>query len=137
MIKKLSIHCYLLILSTSLFFISCGSSLEREEIVRIKSPDSIVDAILVKTDAGATTSCGYMLYIAPTGNKPKIGNELLKADNLVNFTLNWKRPRFLEIRYEKGRILYFTNFWHSKEVQNFEYIVELRLVPLTESFSLK
>lgn len=137
MIKRLFINWYLLLVATSLFFVCCGGSVEREEIVRKKSPDSIVDAVLVRTDAGATTSYGYMLYIVPSGKKPKVGNELLKADSLVNFTLNWTRPRFLEIRYEKGRIFCFTNFWHSKEIQNFEYIVELRLVPLTESFSFK
>ena len=137
MTKRLFINSYHLLFVISLCLISCGNFVEREEILRIKSPDSVVDAVLVRTNAGATTSYGYMFYIVPTGKEPKEGNEVLKADNLVNVTLNWKEPRFLEISYEKGRIFSFTNFWHSKEVQNFEYIVELRLVPLTESFSLK
>jgi hypothetical protein len=96
-----------------------------------------VDAVLVRTNVDATTPYGYKLYIVPTGKETKVGDELLQAENLVNVTISWKEPRFLEIRYEKGRIFSFRNFWHSKEVQNFEYIVELRLVPLTESFSFK
>ncbi len=137
MTKKLLVNRFQLLFLMILCLISCTNFVERKEILRVKSPDSLVDAVLVRTNAGATTSYGYMLYIIPSGKEPKMGNEVLKADNLVNVTLNWKQSRFLEIRYEKGRIFLFTNFWNSKEVQDFDYVVELRLITLTESFSLK
>jgi len=137
MTKRLLINSYHLLFVIGLCLISCGSVVERKEINRVKSPDSLVDAVIVRTSAGATTSYGYMLYIVPSGKEPKEGNEVLRADNLINVALIWKEPRFLEISYEKGRIFFFTNFWHSKEVEDFQYIVELRLVPLTKSHSLK
>jgi hypothetical protein len=136
MIKRLLTNSYLLLLIINIFLISCGNSVGRKEILRVKSPDSLVDAVLIRMNVDATTSYGYMLYIVPSAEKPKVGNEVLRADNLISVTLDWKAPRYLEISYEKGRIFFFTNFWHSKEVQNFQYIVELRLVPLTKSYSL-
>lgn len=106
-----------------------------EEVERVTSPDSIVDAVVIQSDAGATTPFVHEVYIVPKGGKPS-GTALLTGDHLIGFELKWLAPRFLEIRYKQGRIYKFTNFWRSKEIQNFSYIVELRLVPLSDSFSL-
>lgn len=107
-----------------------------EEVLRIPSPDSVVDAVLMKTNGGATTSFGYELYIVPSGRKPQKGSESFNADHLDGMNVLWKQTRLLEIQYREGRIFRFTNFWQSKDVENFHYVVELRLVPLTPSFSL-
>ena len=58
---------------------------------------------------------------------------LLSADHQKDLQLVWSKPKVLEIRYENARVFKFSNFWHSQEVQNFEYVVELRLMPRGES----
>jgi hypothetical protein len=109
-----------------LFFPSCGN-VEREEILRVKSSDSMVEVILIRTNAGATTAYGYMLYIVPPGAQPKEGQEIFKADNVEDLQVTWKEPKILGITYKKARIFFFTNFWQSKEVQNFNYVVTIDL----------
>lgn len=123
-----------LIIAISLLMCGCDI-VSREEITRIKSTDSMVEAILVRANAGATTSYVYSLYIVPTGEKKIKGNELFRADKVEGLDISWKENRYLEIKFKKGRIFYFKNFWLSEDVQNFRYVVELRLAPL-ETYSL-
>ena len=127
---------------------SCGNFIIGEqgfeEIARVKSPDGIVDAILIENNGGATTSYGYSVFIVPSGMKfdkesPmfKSERELFTADHPKGLQLEWSKPKFLEIKYDKARIFGFRNSWHSQEVQNYQYTVELRLVPSDESSLLE
>lgn len=118
-----------------LCLIGCGPG-SHEEMMRVTSPDKAVDAVLVRTNAGATTAFGYELHLVPTGGKPQRGHEKLRADHLTDVTIRWQQPKFLQVQYKEGRIFHFSNFWQSKEVQDFKYVVEIRLMPLTQSFSL-
>jgi len=111
-----------------------------EETERIKSPDGVVDAVLVEGNGGATTSFNYAVFIVPSGTKFEEKSEwferqrsLFSADHQKDLQLAWSKPKVLEIRYEKARIFKFSNFWHTQEVQNFEYVVELKLMPSGES----
>lgn len=110
----------------------CGT--EYEEISRVPSPDARVDAVLVRTaGGGATVGYGYNIFIVPRGQSPGRGEERLVADHLKNLTLLWQGPRQLEIRYDEARIFRFSNFWHSKDIDDFNYVVELRLSPTGSS----
>ena len=40
-----------------------------DEVSRVSSPDGKVDAVLVETNGGATTSFGYRVFIATPGEK--------------------------------------------------------------------
>jgi len=40
--------------------------------------------------------------------------------------VSWESPRHLGIRYEKARIFNYTNFWLSRDVEHFEYVVAIR-----------
>lgn len=104
--------------------------IETIEISRLKSPDSMVEAVLIRTNAGATTSYGYHLYIIPFGKKIKNEYEVFRADRVDSLDIYWKENNFLEIKFKKAQIFNFKNFWFSKEVQNYRYIVEIRLMPL-------
>jgi len=117
---------------------SCSRATIRpeKEILRVPSPDSVVDAILTEGAGNATASNAYFLYIVPKGGKFEVGYELLIVDHVEGLKIFWRQDRFLVIDYAKGRIFKFTNFWESKEVQNARYVVELRLVPKTNAFSL-
>lgn len=108
-----------------------------EELARISSPDSTVDAVLLRKNFHATVPFIYEAYIVKANNKAGDEKDLiLKSDHMNNIQLKWKEPRFLEISYSSGRIWHFQNFWQSKEVENFNYLVETRLKPMSDSFSL-
>lgn len=133
-LRKIYLLLMLIVLSCNIP--STTKEMECSEIKRITSPDSLVDAVLLETNAGATTSLGYNLYIVPRGKKSQIGYEQFIADHIIDLEINWKEIQFLEIKYKQARIFKFTNFWHSEKVRNWSYVVELRLVPLIDTFSL-
>jgi len=119
------------------FYFYIKGSISYKEIRRISSPDTIVDAVLVEVDGGATTSKGYHLYLVPKGsNNFQKDSEDFIADHVIDFDIRWRESNFLEIKYKQARIFHFSNFWHSDKIKNWSYVVELRLVPLTDSFSL-
>jgi len=120
--NKIMIIIFLIVI----FIVSCDS-VSRTEVMRIKSPDAITDAVLIKVDAGATTSYAYEVYIVPVGGHSTQGNEIFKADKINGLEIKWIQSKHLEIKYEDGRIFHFSNFWHSKDVDNFRYIVEIQL----------
>jgi hypothetical protein len=122
---------------------SLGGEWHYEEIGRVKAPDGVVDAVLVRGNGGATTSFSYSVFLVPSATifderAPLFEPEraLFVADHQKGLELVWRKPRFLEIRFAKARIFRFSNFWHSREVQNYQYVVELRLVPLDDGSSL-
>jgi hypothetical protein len=43
----------------------------KNEISRVKSPDNRLDAVMIRTNGGATTPYGYFLYIVPSGTEIK------------------------------------------------------------------
>jgi len=93
-------------------------------------PDSRVDAVFIQVGGGgATVGFSYKLFIVPRGAKPNTTGELLLADKIGNVSAVWSKPRKLEIRYDQARIFSFVNFWQSKDVDNFKYVVEVQLVP--------
>ncbi len=114
-----------------------------EEIQRVKSPDGIVDAVLVRGAGGATTGFSFSVFLVPSGTSFNEKAPAFEKDRAVfsedhhdGLQLVWQKPKFLEIRFAKARIFHFTNFWHSPDVQNYTYVVEVRLVPLDADTSL-
>lgn len=39
----------------------------RTEVARLASPDGSLEAVLIETNGGATTSFGYLIYVVPAG----------------------------------------------------------------------
>ncbi len=109
------------------FLSACIDIVVRDEMIRINSPDSRVDAVLIRVNTGATTSYSYAVYIVPAGHQVDRKEELFRADNVDDLEIHWKQPQLLSIRYKKARIFHFSNFWQSKEIENFRYIVNLQL----------
>jgi len=105
----------------------------------MKSPDGVVDAVQVRGNCGATTSFSENVFIVQSGAKmpaPKDQCRVFSADHVEGLKLQWREPKVLEIHYKEARIFHFKNFWHSKDVQNFTYVVEIRLKPETKDYSL-
>ncbi|MEK8018109.1 MAG: hypothetical protein VSS75_014640 [Candidatus Parabeggiatoa sp.] len=90
----------------------------REEMARISSPDFRVDAILIRANAGATTSFVFEVYIVQSGDVPTEDDLLFRGDKMEGLKLRWVQSKLLTIQYEQGRIFHFSNFWSSQNVQN-------------------
>ncbi len=125
-----------LILLISFTFISCKELCSLEEVERVTSPDNKVDAVIIKKNYGATASFIYDIYIVPKGKKVDLGKPEFRADHVEKLSLNWSQNKLLQIKYKNARIFHFSNFWQSKEVDNFSYVVEIQLKPLSKDFSL-
>ena len=99
----------------------------QENIVkRLTSTDDRADAVLVTRDAGATTSVGYDLFIVPKGQPlSKDDHAVFIADHPDGLGFEWVGTRGLAIWYAKARVFHFTNFWHDKRLDNFQYEVKI------------
>jgi hypothetical protein len=109
------------------FVFGCSASYEEKR--RLQSPDGRVDAVWVEVNAGATMDFYYHLYIVRSGDKPERGTPRLIADRISNLRASWRRPKQLEVSYDTARIFGFHNFWHSRDVDNYKYVIEIRLSP--------
>ena len=102
------------------------------EHYRVKSPDGEVDAVLMKSDGGATTSFSYSLFLLPKGTSRKklsLDYSQLIADRAESLKITWIENKILQIDCKSARIFRFSNFWQSKEIQDYRYIVEIRISP--------
>lgn len=103
----------------------CNSSTCISKIVsREVSPDNRVDAVIAKVNCGATTDYSFRVHIVPAGSEP-LGNHVFLADHIKGLEVNWIENQKLAITYDEARIFEYTNFWHSKELDNFEYFVSI------------
>lgn len=101
-----------------------------DSMVRVTSPDSVLDAVTTVSSVDATTPNVHRVYLVAHGQPvPVSSSESFRADYVDSLRVEWSGNRQLRIRYDKARIFHFTNFWSSREVQNFLYEVELRLEP--------
>jgi hypothetical protein len=122
---------YIFLLLVIMMKITGCNPVEREEIDRISSPDFLVDAVLIQANAGATTSFIFEVYLVPKGNDvPPENYVLFRGDKMKGLTIRWTQAKLLEIQYEQGQIFHFSNFWISRNVQNFKYRVEILLKKL-------
>jgi hypothetical protein len=76
-----------------------------DEVARAPSPDGIVDAVLVETNAGATTSFGYEVHIVPRGGSPSASSQTgllygaIRSESAYGANLKWIAPDILSIEY--------------------------------------
>lgn len=110
---------------------AAGRTGQTEEVARVVSPDSVVDAVLTRTNTHATADFVHRIYIVPRGERlnERRDHELFRADHVDSLALVWNAPRRLEVRYAKARVFAFANFWNSAAVRDFGYTVEIRLHP--------
>ena len=84
------------------FFFAAGPSID--EVARSTAPDGAVDAVLVETNGGATTSFGYDIYVVPRGAKWS-GNPVAtlygarRSEHAYGANLHWDAPDTLTVRY--------------------------------------
>lgn len=115
-----------------LFQLSCKKFDEKYivELGRIASPDSVVDAIIMEDrGGGATSRITTLIYIIPVGEKVNdFDTYRFTATKVDSISIRWIQQGILEIHYKKAEISNFRNIWYSRQVANFHYVVELRLI---------
>jgi hypothetical protein len=125
---KYSVKTTLLIFA--IFTLSnCGKPLE-EEISRIKSPDGVVDVVVTEVKAGATAATPTKIYIVEAGSNFSDKNFILLADRFEIKSIDWIEPKRLEVSFYSGRIFEYSNFWQSRDVQDFQYVVQIYLTDI-------
>ncbi len=102
------------------------------EIMRVRSPDGLVEAVLQSRDCGPTTPVDYRVFIVKAGNKGPGHGLVFWADHAQGLRLEWREDKLLEIKYTQARIFRFTNIWRSEDIAPGEYIVEVRETPLSQ-----
>ena len=136
-----------LLVTIGLIWLRCSNPIEFtcsfEETSRITSPDGVVEAVAVTGNCGATTPISLSTYIVPSGTPydatdPRFQSDysLFSVDHFDGFDMHWDQPRLLVLHYKIARIFKFTNFWSSAQIENHRYLVELRLAPESNDFSL-
>ena len=95
---------------------SCGTpDVSFDEVARVTGPSGKVDAVLVETNGGATTSFGYNIYVVPNGQRLSKPNaqiaELYGAvrnENAYGVNLRWEGADSVAVEYlkaEKAEVL--------------------------------
>lgn len=128
------IYGALFLASLSLYVCGCSEKKEGrlEEKRRVTSPNGRIDAVVCIADGGATTSAGYKVYLVPVGKLvvPEQDVAIFRADHMLKEAFRWRTDKLLEISYEEARIYHYKNFWYHAEIDNYEYVVEVAVVPI-------
>jgi hypothetical protein len=114
-------------LGIAAFLVGCDDGVLRE-LKRLPSPDGRVDAVLARYEGNATVGFVYKVYILPPGIEFDDEHPLLIADKTDGPDIAWAGEKKLIITYEEMRIFNFSNFWRSREVDDWHYEVDIDLV---------
>ena len=77
----------------------------RDEVARTRSPDGVIDAIVVETNGGATTSFGYEIDLARAGGGLLSARRVAflygagRSANAYGVNLRWMGPDALAVEY--------------------------------------
>jgi hypothetical protein len=81
-----------------------------DEVARVAHPNANVDAVLVETNGGATTSFGYQVFLLPRGQKPKEADHAVASlygagrnERAYGVNLRWTSNDTLFIEYLKAQ----------------------------------
>lgn len=84
-----------------------GSVSSRVEVARVTSPDRSIDAVLVETNGGATTSFGYRVHLVPAGEAADSRQAAFLYDATrsacaYGVNLRWLGPNRLLVEYQRA-----------------------------------
>lgn len=102
---------FMMLLAAIVTSLSCGDPYEWsfDEVSRVTDPSSKIDAVLVETNGGATTSFGYEVFVVPKGGAASKGTEVVKLYGAVRSkhaygaNLKWDGPNKLAVEYLEAR----------------------------------
>ena len=88
------------------FLLACVSS---DEVARVAAPGGRIEAVLIETNGGATTSFGYDVAVVPAGNSTRFRGNVatlygaVRSDSAYGVNLRWATPSELHIEYLYAR----------------------------------
>lgn len=96
-----------LVLAVAAFFLlmrALSGDASEDEVARAPAPDGRVEAVLLETNGGATTSFGYEVHIVPPGAAPGASEVAflygtLRNTNAYGANLRWLAPDQLRVEY--------------------------------------
>jgi hypothetical protein len=108
----------------------------RREIARVISPDGREDAVLTEERAKVVVFSRILSQVRIVRHwmGTEGGSLVLSADPLASAQLVWTEPRLLEIRYNRARVIYFTNRGAAAPKER-DWPIEIRLAPRSDDFS--
>lgn len=83
--------------------------ISHDEVSRVTSSGGDLDAVLIETNGGATTSFGYLVYVVPHAEKPSDGTELVsldgagRSDQAYGANLKWEGRSQLAVEYRDAK----------------------------------
>ncbi len=100
-------------LAASLTSLSCLDLGEPswDEVARAPAPSNAIDAVLIETNGGATTSFGYIVYVVPRGQPPDVRATqpvarfygAWRSDSAYGVSLTWQDSTHLSLDYLEAR----------------------------------
>ena len=99
-----------------------------EEILRVPSPDGVVEAVVVEVEAGGGNPFAYQVHVVARGARWQKGRERLIYTDPVRFRVAWADARHLELCYDDAHIYPSSNRPEPKASQSPQDLVELKLV---------
>ena len=76
-----------------------------DEVARVTAPSGDIDAILIETNGGATTSFGYLVYVVPRGASATDSKRVAslygatRSDQAYGVNLKWRSSEELAVEY--------------------------------------
>ncbi len=98
-----------LLTSCALVPVALFSIFGQSEVVRVPSPNGRVDAVLVETNGGATTSFGYRVILTRHDWHWRTGRETaslygaVRSENAYGANLEWQDENSLSVLYLRAR----------------------------------
>jgi len=126
MFKKI-VLC-LCIAALSILMWSCDflNPCQEKEILRKTSQDNFVDYVVIEKGCGATASTNTIVYIVPKGRSVDKFHPVFIADHVDGLEVIWLESKQMLIAYAEARIFKYKNFWHSRHIENWNYIVSIK-----------
>src|SRR5262245_47077790 len=104
-----------------------------DELQRIPSPDHRFEAVLVRSNCGATCQLEYDVYIVPPGAKGQEPDQVFHVTSAEDLKLAWLDSNTLDISLRCGRIKALDNFFWPP---NGPPVIEVRLKLPSDSSTL-
>ena len=107
-----------IILTLMLVCLSACGPLPEHEMMRVSSPDQLVDAVLVRVDTFAMDNYAYKIYVVPAGQKAgKEENTILVAEDLDGVKITWVAKQ-LVVSFASGEVFQYHNRWLSAQIKD-------------------
>jgi hypothetical protein len=100
-----SVLAFIAVAASAILWLASGSS--ADEVARVPSPQGEVEAVLVETNGGATTSFGYEVFVVPRGTREPSNRAAhlygaVRNSNAYGANLRWSSPTELVIEFEQA-----------------------------------